>query len=252
MLPQFFDLAIYLPRVIRLATACEDFAHVRSIIEALKKLCEQVKNHCEVSVKAWPEGEEKPNPTEMINRWQKQLFSSVRESITAAFPPRLSKEGKQTWKVHMEGFPPAAGLLDWPLSVKDLQTQQARLFSFDLAHLPFRFIGLPKEMVAQRGIPARRTVINCTEAAKLLPDKVTTGIQPLAKWIGFKSLPYSLLFATRPFNLPELFFLKDAYAETERTTMQGVVLAVRGFELNEKAPCFDKHGILQISDGNVT
>jgi hypothetical protein len=36
VLPQFFDLAVYLPRVIRLATACEDFADLRGIIEALK------------------------------------------------------------------------------------------------------------------------------------------------------------------------------------------------------------------------
>ena len=95
VLPQFFDLAIYLPRVIRLATACEDFADVRRIIVTLEKLCKQVKDQCEVGVKAWPEGEEKPNAIEMTRRWQEQIFTNVRESITAAFPPRLSKAGKQ-------------------------------------------------------------------------------------------------------------------------------------------------------------
>lgn len=250
VLPQFFDLAIYLPRVIRLATACEDFSDIRRVIKILEKLCKQVKDQCEVGIKAWPAGEEKSNTTEMINRWQEQIFSSVRESITAAFPPQLSKAGKQAWKAHMEGVLPTVGFLTWPQSVKVFQTQQARLFSFDLAHMPFRFIGLPKEMVAQRGIPAKKTVANCTEAAQLLPGKVTTGIQPLAKWTGFKSLPHGLLFATRPFNLSELFILnKDAYTEIGRADMQAVVLAVRGFELNEKAPCFDKHDVLQIPDG---
>ncbi len=253
VLPQFFDLAIYLPRVIRLATACEDFADVRKIFETLENLCKQVKDQCEVVIKAWPEDEKKPNATEMINCWQEQLFFSIRESITAAFPPRLSKAGKQAWKAHMEDCHPMVDLETfpaWPSSVKDFQTQQARLFSFDLAHMPFRFIGLPREMVAQRGIPAKKSVVDCTEAAKLLPDKVTTGTQSLAKWLRFKGLPHGLLFATRPFNLPELFVLdKDAYTEIGRAAMQGVVLAVRGFELNERAPCFDKHCVLQIPDG---
>ena len=76
------------------------------------------------------------------------------------------------------------------------------------------------------------------------------GSHRLAKWIRFKNLPHGLLFATRPYNLPELFILnKTAYDAAEREAMQAVVLAVRGFSLGESAPCFDKHGVLQIPDG---
>ena len=114
VLPQFFDLAIYLPRVIRLATACEDFADLRRIIETLEKLCKQVNDQCEVGIKAWPEGEKKPNAIEMIGLWQEQLFGSVRESITAAFPPRLSKAGKQAWKTHMEDCHPMVDFETFP------------------------------------------------------------------------------------------------------------------------------------------
>lgn len=254
VLPQFFDLAVYLPRVIRLATACEDFTDLRRIIEALKKLCKQVKQ-CKVSIKACPP--ENSPPDEIITRWQEQLFTSVRESITASFPPRLTKSGKQAWVAHMADCHTAdfETFQTWPLSDKGFQAQQARLFSFDLAHLPFRFIGLPTEMVAQRGIPTKKTVINCAEAADLLPDTVIEGNQLLSEWIRLKrikhkGLPHGLLFATRPFNLPELFILnKDAYAESGRTDMHAVVLAVRGFSLSNNAPCFDKHGVLQIPDG---
>jgi len=35
VLPHFFELAIYLPRVVRLVTACEDFEHLRKIIHGL-------------------------------------------------------------------------------------------------------------------------------------------------------------------------------------------------------------------------
>lgn len=250
-LPQFFDLAVYLPRVIRLATACEDFVDLRRIIDALETLCKQVSERCTVSVKACPS--ENTTPDEIVTRWQKQLFSSVRESITAAFPPRLSQSGKQAWDVHMAECHPSLDVdtfRAWPLSAKGFQVQQARLFTFDLAHMPFRFIGLPSEMVAQRGIPAKKTVTHCTDAAELLPATVVVGNHLLAKWIKFKGLPHGLLFATRPFNLPELFILnKDAYVESGRQYMQAVVLAVRGFELGEKAPRFDKYGVLQIPDG---
>lgn len=253
VLPQFFDLAIYLPRVIRLATACEDFADLHRIIKTLEGLCKRVQEQCDIVIKAWPEGEEKPDDTEMLRRWKGQLFTSIRESITAAFPPRLSKEGKQAWQTYMADCHPAIDLdifLSWPLSAKGFQTQQARLFSFDLAHMPFRFMGLPKEMVAQRGIPAKKTVLNCDRAAELLPDNVINGAWTLAKWIGFKYLPNGLLFATRPYNLPELFILnRHAYAKAEQRTMQDVVVAVRGFELGKKAPLFDKNNILQIPDG---
>ena len=274
VLPQFFDLAVYLPRVIRLATACEDFADLQKIIEALVTLCEQVSTHCNISIKAWP-GESQPSKNQMISRWVIQMFSGILDSITAAIPPRLSKEGKQALQECIKSFDVgfmqgriisavifSSGEIDlfclhklssWQLpSAKNFQTKQARLFSFDLAHMPFRFIGLPAEMIAQRGIPAKKTVINCAEATDLLPDTVLEGSQQLANWIKLKGLPHGLLFATRPFNLPELFILnKDAYAISEQEAMRAVVLAVRGFSLNEKTPRFDKHGILQIPDGTT-
>jgi hypothetical protein len=250
VLPQFFDLAIYLPRVIRLATACKDFADLRAIMDSLEKLCKQVSERCDVCIKASPS--ENSTPDEIISCWQEQLFTCVRESIIAAFPPRLSKPGKQAWDENM------ADCLEtqpsWPRSDKDFQIQQARLFSFDLAHLPFRFIGLLKEMVVQRGIPAKKTVAYFAKADVLLPDAVVKGNKQLAKWIKLnKGLPHGLLFATRPFNLPELFILsKDAYTESDKSVMQDVVLAVRGFSLNKKPPCFDKHGVLHVSNSVVS
>lgn len=42
VLPTFFNLSIYLPRLIRLATACEDFAELRKIIERLTELVKDV------------------------------------------------------------------------------------------------------------------------------------------------------------------------------------------------------------------
>jgi hypothetical protein len=253
VLPQFFDLAVYLPRVIRLATACEDFEALRKILRALEQLSTQLTQDCELGLKACP-NEALPPAAELMARWRKQVYTTVRESISAAFPPRLSKSGKAAWLAHMDGYAPADtdAFLVWYLSAQGFQAQQAKLFSFDLAHMPFRFIGLPREMVAQRGIPAKKTMLHCAQAAELLPDAVCDGAHHLAQWIRAKGLPHGLLFATRPYNLPELFILnKSAYDATEREAMQAVVLAVRGFTLGEAAPCFDKHGVLQIPDGQL-
>lgn len=256
VLPHFFDLAVYLPRVIRLATACEDFCDLRKIIDALKSLCKQVETDCDISIKACPE-ENLETLVGLIDIWQTQIFKSVLDSITAAFPPRhLSKVGKQEWEEYMANWQEYVFLgtefLPRQFSIKGYQAQQARLFSYDLAHLPLRFIGLPPEMIAQRerGIPAKKSVLQTPETTGTLPNKVVEGSRILASWMKLKGLPNGLLFATRPFNLPELFILnKDAYQPHGQADMRKVVLALRGFELNEKTPCFDKKGILQIPDG---
>jgi hypothetical protein len=251
VLPRFFDLAIYLPRVIQLATACEDFEALRKILRALEQLDTQLTQHCDLDIKAYPTSS-KPSPIELIIVWRKQLYATIRESISAAFPPRLSQHGKEAWNTYMGSYTPAFPdvKIDWDMSTQSLQAKQARLFSFDLAHMPFRFIGLPKEMVAQRGIPAKRTVLHCLKAGELLPPAVCDGTQYLTQWIGVTSeLAHGLLFATRPYSLPELFILnRSAYDPEARATMKAVVLAVRGFRLSEAAPSFDKHGVLQISD----
>lgn len=256
VLPQFFDLAVYLPRVIRLATACEDFSELRKILNALNTIFGKVEKHCSTCIKACDDGERIADER-VVSIWRSQLLACALEAITAAFPPRLSKEGKREWDECMKDWPEKGGVpgfefMKRDFSVKGYQAEHARLFAFDLAHLPFRFIGLPKEMVAQRGIPAKKTVVACPapQAAEMLPRKVIDGSQLLASWIKMRGLPHGILFATRPFNLPELFILNTrAYVESERAAMRSVVLAVRGFNLGDKAPVFDKHRVLHIPDG---
>ena len=255
VLPQFFDLAVYLPRVIRLATVCEDFAELRKILKALNTIFEQVEKLCRVGIKAC-EDSSCPDRQRVLSKWQAQLLESVLEAITAAFPPSLSKEGKSSWEEwmkdwHAQGGVPGHEFMERDFSVKGYQTEQAKLFAFDLAHLPFRFIGLPREMVAQHGIPARKTAIICSaqEAKEMLRGRVTVGSKLLAGWMNLPGLPHGVLFATRPFNLPELFILNDqAYSESQRANMRAAVRAARGFDLGNKAPVFDKNRVLQIPD----
>ena len=183
----------------------------------------------------------------MVKRWKTQLFNSLHQSIIAAFPPRLTKKGKEAWQAHLAD----SGLEIATLTIRKIQAEQASWFSHDLAHMPFRFVGLPKEMIAQRGIPTRKAIVLLKEAAQLLPSNIVNGITTLANWIKFnRELPYGLVFATRPFNLAELFVLaKDPFAETSQPALQAVVLALRGFSLNERMPRCDSKAVLQIPDG---
>ena len=246
VLPHFFELAIYLPRVVKLATACEDFESLCKIIQRLETICDMVEQSCSYSIKANLDGTA-PDAATILNRWNTQLFNTVHENIIAAFPPRLSKAGKVAWQAHMV----ESAFKIVMLSAKEFQAGQAWLFSFDLAHQPFRFIGLPKEMIAQRGIPAKKTITPLSDAALLLTPEIITGIAKLTSWIKpVKGLPHGLLFATRPFNLAELFILaKDPFAEASHSDLKDVVLALRGFTLDEKTPRLDKQGVLQIPDG---
>lgn len=251
VLPTFFELALYVPRVVSLATACEDFKHLHQIIKELDKVCATVDQFCSLTIKSYPTDSD-PAPKVIMNCWKKQLFSSVKESIIAAFPTRLSKAGKMAWQEHMEGYSPPTieAFLDWPLSTSVFMAEQLRLFSFDLAHIPFRFIALPREMIAQRGIPAKKSALTFEVQADLLPRSVTDGCTKLAQWARMKGLPHGLLFATRPFNLTELSVLvKEPFVRSNQDAMHAVVLALRGFSLNENMPHWDKHNTLQIPYG---
>lgn len=252
VLPQFFELALYLPRVVRLATACEDFDYLHKIIRKLESICIIVSDSCAPRIKSCPD-DTAPDPTIVLARWKHQLLESVHESIIAAFPPRLSKTGKIGWQEHMAEIQPTLDAVSGVLSIKNIQAKQAQLFSYDLAHMPFRFMGLPKEMISQRGIPARKAVTVLKNSSQLLPSSILNGITTLANSIKFnKGLPHGLLFAVRPFNLAELFVLvSNPFAEANQQDMQAVVLALRGFSLNESIPRFDSKGILQVPNGKA-
>lgn len=258
---KFFELSQYLPRIIRMAVACEDFSLLGDLLHSLKKLITSIEKDCRHSIKS---GKDKPDDDEAYRiyiRWRVTLLDSVAENIIAAFPPRLSKISAIQWKKNVaniwlniiEELWLQGGCLEmYPSGLRDLQKLQARLFSYDLAHIPLRFAGLPKEMVSQRGIPERRQ-LTTAEAPRLLDDEILKGISTLAGWLKFKhGIPAGLTFATRPFNLSELYLIApEPFSTNHCATLGEVVHALRGFELSpHKMPHWDKHKkVLHIPDG---
>lgn len=253
---KFFELAQYLPRIIRMATACEDFEYLDKIINALDGLINKVEGDCTLAIKSLAAANV---PAEARHLWKRSIWEVTAQSIVSAFPPRLSKSGTTAWKNQMTGHMESLAFVIWnnfldrPTNItsQHIQKLQARLFSFDLAHIPLRFTGLPQEMVSQRGIPLRKNLATF-DAEELLPDEMTDGIATLANWLSLKrGTPPGLTFATRPFSLNELYLIAPTpFAASSRQTLGVVVQALRGFELTaHKMPHLDKKQVLHIPDG---
>ncbi|WLG46672.1 RNA-directed DNA polymerase [Pseudomonas sp. FP1740] len=253
---KFFELAQYLPRIIRMATACEDFEYLDKIINALGGLINKVENDCTLAIKSLAAANV---PPEARHLWKRSIWEVTAQSIVSAFPPRLSKSGTTAWKNQMTGHMESLAFVIWnnfldrPTNItsQHIQKLHARLFSFDLAHIPLRFTGLPQEMVSQRGIPHRKSLATF-DAEELLPDEMTDGIATLANWLRLKrGTPPGLTFATRPFSLNELYLIAPTpFAASSRQTLGLVVQALRGFELAaHKMPHLDKKQVLHIPDG---
>jgi len=258
---KFFELAQYLPRIIRMATACGDFKHLGKILEQLQEISDIIRDQCIHRIKS---SECIPDEVkQVLYRWQNSLTSILIESILSALPPRLSTTAQKDWQKEVENHWHrladqlwlASGLTArYPEPLRELQKMHARLFSHDLAHIPLRFSGLPKEMISQRGIPARKKLIKANwqvDEARSIGDAIET----LASWFKPKltnGIPPGLYFATRPFNLNELYLITpQPFSSEGQPDLRKVILALRGFEPSEhKMPQWDRYQrTLQIPDG---
>jgi len=256
----FFEQAQYLPRIVRMATACADFEKLGAILHQMRKLTETVSDQCTHAIKA-----SDCHATEVkgeLHRWQQALNSSLTDNILCALPASLSSEAKSNWRRYVashwlrmiENLWIANGLQSiLPDHLSALQKLQTQLFNHDLAHIPLRFSGLPREMVSQRGIPTRSKLRAASWPADDVPSDQT--IARLASWFKpklAKGIPPGLYFATRPFNLNELYLLAPAPFSTDSLEdLSEVVSALRGFNLSDhKMPLWDKHQrTLTIPDG---
>lgn len=256
----FFELAQYLPRIIRMAVACKDFSILGDILHSLRKLMETVAEDCQPDIKSMsPDVSLEGN--EVLNRWRTALNDSVAENIIAALPPRLGASKVREWDLHVsshwlritEALWLAEGMHSmYPQPIKELEVYHLQLFSHDLAHIPLRFIGLPKEMVSRRGIPALKHLMKAS-VDEVLPDEVGPGIKVLSKWVDLQNnIPVGLYFSTRPFSLQELYLIaEEPFKQENQDALGKVVLALRGFSPKEqKMPTWSKKGrVLRIPDG---
>jgi len=242
----FFDLCTYIPRVIRMATACEDFEWLKKIIERVERLLKEIEGHCAVRLSAGAGGSEPSecSDTDLMSRWRRQLFRTFDESIASAMPMRVSQAGKSKWnafqKLSVEQFADSG-----TRSLKEIQNWHIMLFCCDLAHTPFRFVGLPKEMVAGSALPFKKQLSNFSDGDEPVAHDIVDGCKVLARWTRLKTgLPRAFLFATRPYSLPELYIVGGRRAVTEKgiADLSEILLALRGFFPDSLMPAVSKKG----------
>lgn len=252
---KFFELAQYLPRIVRMATTCEDFEHLGRLIKALDELSIRVERDCRIKIKAQSE---EIASEEAIDRWRLALSTTLYENIVSAFPCNLSSKGIAGWKKLVDKLKSSQRVLSSALSVKlddidELKKTYSFLFSYDLAHTPLRFASLPIEMLNPRGIPKFDQILKI-DPEQFLKKDLLTGIRILSNWLSLKgAAPPGMIFATRPFSLTELYLIAPSAFVTKNISKLGkVIRSLRGFELRKHQMPFkdEQSSSLCIPDGS--
>lgn len=252
---KFFELAQYVPRIIRMATICGDFKYLREILLSTGQLIETVEKSCSFQIKAY-----KNNDLNTAKNWKYALARIISESIISALPVFDTQQKTNEWEKEIshnylllcDALWSSTGLAEmFSQDLCELQTLQNKLFDYDLAHVPLRARYLPKEMVSQRGVPDTIANNAHVNVRALGCSDLISGVTLLNSWLKIDgTLLNGLIFPTRPFGLNELYFIAPHPFESEQfENLNKVIFTLRGFELDKyKMPMVEKN-LLSISDG---
>ncbi len=239
VLPAFFELAQYLPRVIQLATSCEDYAELAEILERMGDLKTRVRDDCTLSIKACDDLGSLTQD-ELCERWDGQIDGTLTNYLISAFPAQLSSTGRTEWQEQstFKKFDPEV-----------LCRAYKRLFEHDLAYTPFRYCGLRSELSHPHKIPAGNLVFTEKDCPLLVDRQIADTIPILSSRmeLGDFSLPYALLFPNRPFSIQELYLLNGgAFTEHGKELINAFVGALRGYSAGDKLPSIDACNCLHV------
>lgn len=239
VLPTYFDLANYLPRLIKLAAACEDDEALQDLFEALSGLHYSLQEDCLVTVAEYdPDGTAKE---ETLRRWAEHVVDECSESFAAAYAGRIRAGDLAQIVGPLVRIAPGARS---QLRITRLRRWHERLFIRDLAHIPYRFGLLRHDLGRRRVRPS--PVPKIAERVDLpLGEDVEVGLDDLVDWLDStevdrdelgpgRTVP-GLAFATRPFNVLDLYLaLRGDVAEclgaVPPRVVQRVLRAIRGYE----------------------
>jgi len=243
VLPHFFELAPYLPRLIKLAAACGDSTALRDICRALAEVYSQTRSTCRASVKAYAEPDSRRD--EVFERWARQLISDVLENVASGLSEKIEAAQLEyiVAPLHalQQPLPPA-------LKVKALGSLHRRLFARDLAHVPYRFAVLNRATVPTRSVRELSAPAAEIEGVVPLSSEVVEGLDLLLGTL--RAIPRTagrhpqgpvrgsenagLVFSTRPPNAWELHLAMRGQGDAEGGVaapgvIRSVLTAVRGY-----------------------
>ncbi|WP_417438952.1 reverse transcriptase domain-containing protein [Idiomarina sp.] len=262
---KYFQLAAYVPRIVRLAAVCEDFKYLGKMMRSLLELIDSVSDLDKIKIAGIEKDSGVDDKDQRINRWKNKLLNEVLEHIIAAFPFQLSANAKKVWyeETEFDWFKVAEHLWFYVgykehfiTSIPEIQKQTRRLFRYDLAHNPLRFIGLPRELIQARHVPVKRKLKEPADLSFTQSDHERfEPVKGLANWMKMKVVPSGLVFSTRPYSLNELSLICPNPFDSKQTEeLKRVMRALRGFDLGEKMPTFKTekgNQVLSVPDGEI-
>ncbi|MDV8002806.1 hypothetical protein [Rhodococcus sp. IEGM 1408] len=248
-LPTFFDLAQYLPRLIKLISACSDFDSLIELINSVERVFSAVVDRCTLSVAA--HSVLPVSKATIADVWAEQIVREIYENVASGIAGNITSNDLLRITTILELISPTA-LRDL-FGGRSLTDWHKQLFISDLAHVPYRFRFLSPNLVSQRGIPDDLSE-EIIPSALPLPPAVERGLDafaalpgmvapaptdPRSLWIQ-KAIPWGLTFATRPFNMLELYLtLRDntsKYGIVPPEVVEAILVAQRGFKPSGSLP----------------
>lgn len=241
--PAIFELAAYVPRVVKLAAACRDVEALGLLFSAISHLPTTLAETCVGTVAHYSPVEPSPG---VFQSWAEHLVGSSIEMLAAAWPGDISRdelEGllapfrAQETRVQMPG-------------VRQLQRDHDRLMSRDLAHRPYRWpaLGLPTAPGRER-IPEPLRIdegIRLEAVVEVGLDALVQSLPDDVQGRSFGDIRGSevagLVFATRPPSPLELYLAlrgdADEHGVPPRDLINLILQAVRGYARSQDLPRF--------------
>lgn len=239
VLPTYFDLASYVPRLVKLAAACQDREALAALFRALGDLHHEIQRTCTLTVAEFdPSGDA---PELIAHRWADQVVLECAESLAAAYAGGLTAQELSKIVEPLVGIAPDAAAR---FRVRALRGWNRRLFTRDLAHVPFRFALMRPDLGRPRNLPSAAPAPTARFELPL-DDILTVGLQELVEWLDDNVKEKSallpgheipgLLFATRPFNVLDLYLalrgdVTRALGVVPTRVVKRILRAIRGYE----------------------
>ncbi|MCD2157292.1 hypothetical protein LQL77_26465 [Rhodococcus cerastii] len=245
VLPNFFDFSDYLPRLIKLAAACDDWISLKRIFDGLANVLIAVRATCNVSVKSYAENG--VAEAKVIDEWRE---NSIREAFDNLASGLIDSATSDDLTVAVFGLIKLSSNGRGVLGIRDLKNLNKRLHERDLAHIPYRFSLLEPDYVPSRSVRAHISP-NPDQSLKNLPinselaDGANLLLAELRKGGRFRSLSAlsgseiaPIIFATRPPNQWELFLAlrrqEDQKFSVAAKNVQSILAVIRGYSNNYK------------------
>ncbi|WP_342453028.1 hypothetical protein [Demequina sp. B12] len=234
---QFFKLASYYPRIIKLAAAVGEYGVIARLTARLADLCTALENDATATVA----GAKDADPSETWRLWRSHLAYESREALCAGAQIAINDEALKSINFALRELDSASHV---KLSAEGLITSHALLVNRDLAHRAFRSdIGNFSRDVY--GVVQPRSAVDPGgDVYRILPPKFWKGLEAQARLMGASpGVPVAFAFPTRPVNLLELYAFADEFGsglsvEDARSAVIASIITARGYSVDDSLPRF--------------